>query len=325
MLKSICDVSMSPGGRERVETAGALLKEAGFTVSQVCCSRPSCFDFAARKSDDLIFIKVQSDMDNLSPYDSMELQSISRSVSATSLLISEKARERPLEDDTVYSRYDVSAVTLKTLESIMFGHTHPLIQAGPGGYHVEIDGAAIRRRRQELGLSMGETAKMLGISRRTLYGYERGMAKASVSAAYNLIYTLGIPVAKPINVFEKLRRHRKCAILATAKRVLAKNTLLTRIFGKPRSCRVTTVKRAPFDFVITVPEKKMRVIGGVAGNREFDLDKRVDEILSVSRVVQAHPLLITEGQTLPNRDIPFIQKEELSRFKDTEDLIVSVL
>jgi putative transcriptional regulator len=308
-------------GREGAAAAEALLKEAGFTVSQMCCSRSSCFDYAARKNGSLIFVKIQSDIGNLAHADLAELKGISDSLSGISFLISAKARDKLLEDDTVYSRYSVSALTLKTFENMMMRGAYPLIQAGRGGYYVEIDGAAIRRRRQELGLSVGAVAKMIAVSRRTLYGYEHGMAKASVSAAYNMISTLGIPVAKPMNVFEKPRNQHKCSFLLTARRMIEKNKLLMRIFRKSQRCNVTTVKKAPFDFVITVPDEKMRVIGGVADNRERDLDKRVDEILSVSRIVQARPIMITEGQKLVKRDVSCICSADLSNIRDAEDLI----
>jgi putative transcriptional regulator len=306
--------------KERLRPPEDVLKEASFDVSERCCSRPSCFDFAARKDGVLILVKVQSDIDNLSLGDSLELKAISECVSAASLLVGERAREKPLEDDTVYSRYEISAVTPKTFESIIVGKIYPLIHAGPGGYYVEIHSEAIKKRRQELGLSVGEMAEMIGISRRTLYGYERGMAKASVAAAYNLIYILGFPVAKPINVFERSREQHKCFLLA-AKSAIAKSRLIQKICRKFARCRVTAVKKAPFDFVITVPEEKTRIIGGVANDNEQELNKRVDEILSVSRVVKAHPMLITEDSKQSTKDILCICKEEFSKIKSAEDLI----
>jgi putative transcriptional regulator len=200
---------------------------------------------------------------------------------------------------------------------------YPLIQAGPGGYYVEIDEGAIKRRRQELGLSIGELAEMMGTSRRTLYGYERGMAKASVSAAYSLICILGIPVAKPMNLFKKSKDQPKC-FLTTAKRAITKNKLLQKIFRKLGCYNITAFKKAPFDFLINIQEEKMKIIGGVANNKEQELDTRVNEILSVSRVVQAHPILITEGQKPSNKDILCIHSEELSKIKNPEDLIANL-
>lgn len=309
---------------EKAKAAEAVLRGAGFAVSQICCSRPSCFDFAARRSRTSLLVKVESDINDLSSGDSMELKILSDCLSATSLLVSGKTRERPLEDDTVYLRYNISAVTLRTFENIVIRNTHPLIQAGPGGYYVEIDGGAIRRRRQELGLSIGEIAEMIGISRRTLYGYERGMAKASVAVAYNLEWILGIPVARSINVLGKSRDHRRC-FLTRAKRVIAGCRLFQKFLEKFARYNVRTVKKAPFDFVITVPEEKMMIIGGVAGEKERELGRRVDEILSISRVVQAHPILITEEKKLISKDIMCIRKEELSKIKTPEDLIADVM
>jgi putative transcriptional regulator len=303
-----------------VKSAEAVLKEAGFTVSEKCCCRPSCFDYAARKGENVVLIKVQSDIDNLSPADSHELGVISRCVSAASFLLSERTREKPLEDDTVYSRYNALILTPKTFENIVLREVYPLIQAGPGGYYVEIDREAIKRRRQELGLSVGEMAEMIGISRRTLYGYERGMAKASVTAAYNLIYTLGVPVAKPINVFERSSDQLKC-FLTAAKRVIATNKLLQKILRRLTRCHVTPVKKAPFDFVINVPEEKLRIIGGISDEKERDLNRRIDEILSVSKIVKAYPILITEGQKPSNMDIWCIRSEEFSKITNPEDLI----
>ena len=306
---------------EKTRTVGSVLKEAGFTVSQRCCSRPSCFDFAARRDGTLVLVKVQSDAEKVLQDEYLELRVISERVSAASILISEKSRENPLEDDTVYSRYKVVAVTHKTFENMVLHKSFPLIQAGPGGYYVEIDGKAIKRKRLELGLSIGELAEMMSVSRRTLYGYERGMAKASVSVAYDLICALGIPVAKPFNVFEESEGQSKC-FLITAKHAITRNRLLRKIFKKLSRCNITAVKKAPFDFLINFKEEEVKILGGVASNEE-ELHRRVDEIVSVSRVIQAYPILITEKQKPVNKDILCIQSEELSKIRNPEDLLAN--
>jgi putative transcriptional regulator len=323
-MDTSCEDSMACGEKDHLEAAESTLRQAGFNVSQPCSSRPSCFDLAARRDKTLIFVRFQPDIGGFSSCDSQELRAISESFSAASLLIGGEAREKPLEDDTVYTRHEILAVTSKTFENVVLHGTLPLIQANPGGYYVEVDGEALKAKRQELGLSVGEMAAMVGTSRRTIYGYERGMAKASVTAAYNLIWALGIPVARPINILEKSKAGRKQCILITARLMFARNKLLNRIFRKYVRCAITTVKRAPFDFVITVPEENMRIIGGIANSKEQELDKRVDEILSVSRVVQAHPILITEGQEPSEKNIPCISSEKVSRMRNAEDLIANI-
>jgi predicted transcriptional regulator len=81
------------------------------------------------------------------------------------------------------------------------------------------------------------------------------------------------------------------------------------------------VKKAPFDFILTTSEEDVKIIGGLANNQEQELDKRVDEILSFSKIVRANPILITEDQALPDRDIACIRKDELSKIRNPEDLI----
>ena len=304
--------------------AESTLREAGFVVSEPCRSRPSCFDLAARKGESVVFMRVQPDIGSLSTSDSSELKAISESFSAPCLLIGEEAREKPLQDDTVYTRHDILAVTPRTFENVVVHNIRPLIQANPGGYYVEIDGEALKQRRQELGLSAGEVAEMVSTSRRTIYGYERGMAKASVAAAYNLIWALGIPVAKSVNILEKPENQRRSCVLTTAKLMLARNRLLSKILRKCVRYHITAVKRAPFDFVISVPEERMRIIGGIANRKEVELERRVDEILSISRVTRARPILITEEQQQLYKDIVCISSEDVSRIKNPEDLIASI-
>jgi putative transcriptional regulator len=309
-----------------MENAVALsvaLKEASFQVSQICCSRPSCFDFAAKKDDKTVLIKIHSDVDTFSPQDSRELKAIAGHLSAASLVISQKTHDKTLADDTVYSRYAVFVVTEKTIKNIALQTANPLIYAGPGGYFVEIDGALVEKRRKELGLSVGKLAEMIGVSRRTLYGYERGMAKASVSSAYNLAKTLGSPVAKPINVLEKTRKQRQCRIVK-AKHAIAGQELLDKLFRKFAFCDISAVQKAPFDFIINVPNEKYVIVGSIAMKGEKHLNHRMKETLSVCRVVHGHPVLITEKRKPLSRDIACVCMDELSAMRTPEDLIASV-
>jgi len=164
---------------------------------------------------------------------------------------------------------------------------------------------------------------MVGTSRRTIYAYERGMVKASVPAAYNMIRVLGIPVAKQVNILDRSREQQRSCVLTTARRMFSKNKLLQRIMNKFAKSQLITVKRAPFDFVILVPNSR-RILGGVANAKEHGLNRRVNEILSISRVVNAYPVLITDGEQPLKKDILCVSGEEVSRMNGLEDLIAKV-
>lgn len=307
---------------ENVVHLGVALKEAGFQISQVCCSRQSCFDFAARKNDTAVLVKVMSDVDTFSPHGARELKVIADRFSASSLLISQQAHGKPLEDDTVYSRNGIFVVTEKTIRNIALRTANPLIYAGPGGYSVEVDGELVERRRKELGLSIGKLAVMIGVSRRTLYGYERGMAKASVKSAYKLAETLGVPVAKPINVLERKRKHQQC-LLMKARHAFIRKVILQKVLKKFASCDISPVYRAPFDFILNIPRSKRVIVGSVAARDESCLDKRIEEVISLCTVVHAHPVLITEKHRFSEKAVSCICMDELSSLHTSEDLVAT--
>ena len=299
---------------EMLDATESILEKAGFQVSKRCISRPSCFDLTARKGEQLAFLKAFANVGNITTRDALELKTISNFFSAAPLFISSKMRGKPLEDDTVHERYDIYAITLKTLEDIVFHNMHPLVEAGPGGYYVSLDGNAIRETRQKLGLSTGKLAEMMGISRRTLYGYEKGMTKASVSAAYNLEWALGTPLVKPINIFKKDFQNK--SFFAIARRIMIQSRFLQAVLKKLAQInfKVTPTTKAPFDFVARFSEGKLMIVGGVVSRKEKNVEQRTEEIVSVSKVANAQPVLITDGEEF-SKGVPYIRLEDLVKIK----------
>lgn len=309
---------------EMLDVTESILKKTGFQVSERCVARTSCFDFVTRRKEQPVFIKAHVNIGNVSPRDASELHSISRCFFAIRLFIGDKSRRKPLEDDTVYSRYDIYAVNPKTLEDVLIRGTYPLVEAGPGGYYVKLDGDKIREKRQELGLSVGKLAEMMGISRRTLYGYEKGMAKASVSAAYKLEWVLGVPFVQFIDIFKS--RPEAESFFALAKRMFIKQPFLQKVLRKfaEINFHVAHTRRAPFDFIAQCPEGKLCIIGGVRDKKERNVNQRTEEIISVGKVVNAQPVFITDGEEIPNNNIPSICHKDFAKIRCPEDLVAQL-
>lgn len=308
----------------RVETLDAtesILEKAGFQISERCTVRPSCFDLAVRRKEQLTLIKVPTNVGSIHAKCASALQMVSNYFQAAPLFIGEKSREKPLEDDTVYSRYNIYAINLKTLKDITCREIYPLVEAGPGGYYVKLDGTTIREKRQKVGLSVGKLAEMVGISRRTLYGYENDMAKASVSSTYKLEWILGIPLVQPIDIFQTEPQSK--SFFAAAKRMFVRNRFLKAIMRKFAyfNLDAAPTERTPFDFIAQFPEEHLNIIGGVIDRKEQNVDRRAEEIISVSKIVEAQPVFITEGQKLQNDDIPLICYEELMKIRHSKEFI----
>lgn len=310
---------------EMLDTAESIFEKAGFHISRRCSSRPSCFDLAARRKNQLVFLKAHVNIGSVSAEDASELKSISKWFSAASIFLGTKTRGNPLEDDTVYSRYDIYTITPRTMEGIVLRRKPPLVEAGPGGYYVRLDGDMIRKRRENLRLSVGKMAEKMGLSRRTLYGYEKGITKASVSATYKLAWILGVPVAQPIDVFQP-KSEEDSSLLAAAKRMITQHSCLQKVIEKFREfrLRIAQVKKAPFDFIAQFPDDQLTIIGGVADEKEKNVNERAEEILSVSEVVGAQAVFITDGEKAPDNRIPVIHREDLSRVEHLKDLIAKI-
>jgi putative transcriptional regulator len=306
---------------EIIDTTESVLKSAGFDVSERCLSRPSCFDVAARRKSQIAFIKVHENIRNVSMRDTLDLQTLSAHLSVASIVVCEKTRHKPMEDDTIYTRYGVYAITPLTLKDITVRGNNPLVDATPGGYYVRLNSEKLRKERQGRGLSVGKLAEMTGISRRTLYGYEKGMAGASVSAAYNLEYVLGVPLVQGIDVFQRPPRHGK-GFLATAKRLWSIHHCLRSIERKLSKFNVFVahVKRAPFDFIAKSPKQQVSIIGGVVSDKERNLDRRIKEMISVGEVINAQPVLIAEKEQAKNKCITCIGRDELEKIDNLDEL-----
>ena len=309
---------------EILDNAESLFEKAGFHLSQRCCVRPSCFDFVARKEKQLAFVKIQPNIGNVYEKDAEGLTTMARFFSGASMFICEKTRKKTLEDDTIYSRYDVGAITLKTLEDTLLKGIGPLIEAGPGGYYVKLDGTAIRKKRLKKGLSIGKMAEIMGVSRRTLYGYELGMAKASVATAYKLEWVLGMPVVKPIDIFHYPEKTE--GLLATAKRIISESRFLQFVIRKllQFNFSVFQLRRAPFDFVAKTPENETSLLGAVVHEKERNFEVRTEEIVSVSKIAGAQPIFVTDNKKVSADNIPLICREDFEKITCPEDLMAKL-
>jgi predicted transcriptional regulator len=143
-----------------------------------------------------------------------------------------------------------------------------------------------------------------------------------VKSAYKLAETLGVPVAKPINVLERRRKHRQC-LLMKAHHAFIRKVLLQKVLRKFACCDISPVYRAPFDFIVNIPKSKRVIVGSVAARDEKDLDRRIEEIISVCTVIPAHPVLITEKPRFSSKSVSCICMDELSAMHTSEDLVAT--
>ena len=110
-----------------------ILTKAGFYVSELYSMRLTGFDVVARRDDTLLIIKVLTNVDSLSENVAKELLTLSSLLKASPLLIGEKNGAGTLEDDAVYFRFGIQAITVGTLKNHLLEGMPINVYAAPGG------------------------------------------------------------------------------------------------------------------------------------------------------------------------------------------------
>ncbi|MHA1506998.1 MAG: transcriptional regulator [Candidatus Asgardarchaeia archaeon] len=294
-------------------------RKAGFSVYLPELGKRYCFDISIRKEDLLVFIKVAFNIDCIPESLAMELKLISKNLDGSSLIVGHKTRGGPMEDDVIYERYEIPAINLETLKHVLIENRPPIIYAGRGGYYVKINGPLLRTLREMRKLSLGDIANYVGVSRRTIYEYERSNMAATVETAIRLEELFDVPVAVPLGIFDrdyqvKLKRTRE-----------PKNPLEELFLRRMLEwgMRAFLTNYAPFDALSKsergVEEEKM-----IAGIEKKETRKEIElrgEVLSkLSKMIEATAIFLTKKRGLYLDGVIILTPKELSKIRTKNQL-----
>ena len=99
------------------------LEKKGFLVTSYLHSN-NCFDIAAKKSSQLLLIKVFENIDATRPDEALELKKLSTALRATSIIVGEKTKTAPLSDSLVYERYGINCITFNSFSAFFLSGTY---------------------------------------------------------------------------------------------------------------------------------------------------------------------------------------------------------
>ncbi|MDO5850939.1 MAG: transcriptional regulator [Methanobacteriaceae archaeon] len=178
-----------------------LLLDYGFKTSDIYDR--NCFDIVARKDDVLVVLKILVNIDSLSSIQSEEIRKLAGIFRAAPIIIGLKHKTNYLEEDVVYERYDIPAISPQTFCNVVVNEAHPEIYARRGGYYVQIDGNLLKQLREEKNLSLKKLADISHVSRETIYKYEQGISLTYPETAILLENILDKPIVKTINIYSQ--------------------------------------------------------------------------------------------------------------------------
>jgi len=188
-----------------LEEAYNVLKRSGRRVDiiEYPLRRRRAFDLVSNGRRN-IFARIVYDAGNLSKEDANELRASAHAYGASPIVIAKYVYGYEAEDDVVYERHGLYVLGIEGLKQV--ARDGPLfILNSHGVYTVRINPRKLRRLREEKGMSLGELADKLGVSRKTVYEYERGAMSLSIDRAIKLFDIFGEEVFEPINVLETPR------------------------------------------------------------------------------------------------------------------------
>ena len=292
------------------------LDEAGFSLSSQCDVRPSCFDLVARKGEQLLLVKVLSNIDALTKEDADALQLVAHFFNATPLIVGHKTRKGQLDSGVVYKRHGVSTIAPRSFQSMIVEKRMPREFAQRGGRLVAINGAKLREARLEHQMSTGDLADCIQVSARAVLAYEKDEMDVSKDIADRLEKVLETDLMIPIDLLQER------AEIPTMQHGTPTDVLEVRVneFFARLGMKVLWTDRAPFH--VAAKEDDAPLISGVGSIKSWSLKKRIDILKSVSKVTEADAVIIVEeGQSEENVvDLPVIRQLELDDIDKPREL-----
>ncbi|MCI2414910.1 MAG: helix-turn-helix domain-containing protein [Candidatus Aramenus sp.] len=140
-------------------------------------------DIVAKDPSRKLVIKVS--MDKVSKEEIVELEKFAYLVNSFPVLVTDET-----EEDIAIQKDKVVGLSLEGFRK-MIEREKIFVYRTRGGMFVKIRSEVMKRKREEMRFSMGDLAKMLGVSRKTIYDYENGECDVSIEIAEKLVDIFG--------------------------------------------------------------------------------------------------------------------------------------
>ncbi|WXG45819.1 MAG: transcriptional regulator [Candidatus Atabeyarchaeum deiterrae] len=303
----------------------SLLKEVGFKTSDIYNSRKACFDLVARKEDLILLVKALTNLDGFQEEQAFQLKLLCFVLSASPILVGERTRKDKVEDDVLYERYGLPAVSFSTLRQALLHGVFPVIYAKRGGFFVHLNGDKIRYERERESFSLGSLAQNLGVSRRAIYEYERNEMDSTLETAIKLEKLFGNPVASPLNILSWKVEHEAIEDGNTAESL---DDELEETVGQVLSdlgLKVVWSKRTPFDALTYREELSDLMVTGVGHASERKVESRIQAVGSFSGIVRSLAMFVLDRpHSIISKGVPVMSKDELESMDDASQLLRTI-
>jgi len=266
-----------------------------------------CFDIAARK-EFVMLIKALTNVDGLVQEQAQSLKTISHFVSAYPLVVSERTNRGSLRDEVIYSRFQVPVVTPQMFECMIEEEVIPEVKAIKGKHTVTINTSYLRKKREELNLSLEKLSKQIGISKKALYEIENQRVKPTLETVKRLEELLGIDLKMPY----KMERVEKTYIKP-------KNEFQKKVSLEFSRLGIDNSAVTSANFEI-IGKEKASLITGLSKNT-VKIKKVVSQVKGLSSIFSSQRMFVAKKSHEQAIDgVPIVLESELPELESSKEL-----
>ncbi|RLF14857.1 MAG: transcriptional regulator [Thermoprotei archaeon] len=306
---------------ELAEEIERTLKKEGFEVKYCEANGEDiCFDIVARRENKTILVKAVDNVDTVTRVQANDMKKIAYTLKTAPLIVGLKSRRGELIEGVVYERYGIRAIRLETFSKAVRGRELPIAIVKRGGILVKINGDKLRRARLEMGLSLGEIASRIGVTRKAIYEYERGNMYASLEVAIKLEEELSEELIEPIDVFGwECREVPKDNEVGGDSIALKAKEILERC-----GFDAVSLRKAPFNIAASDKEKRTKIV--IQAKREINgrIIKKARLMLDIAKIVNAKSLIVV-GRSVEEDCVEGVPVFTFDEFSSKTDLLIEEL
>jgi putative transcriptional regulator len=301
-------VKSSKANEELVEEALSALRRVGFAVDVISYPpEERGFDIVAyREGFRPLLVKVSENLKQVSKVELEDLRKSSRAYNVVSLLIASKSGSSNLEDDVIYEKQGILALTTRTLEKSFSTGEKPIVIHRKGNYFLKVNSRVFVERLKEYGYSRSELAEILRVTKKTIYLYERGELLVPLDKGLLLAQLLGEDIFEELDPLKPLIILNEEAITSDTPRDKIEEFLwklasrLNKLF--------LNFTRTPVDVV--VKNNSATVVVAKATYIDRSLEKKIEDAEKIADLVNA-PLIVVKSHT----DVKHIEDALLNKSK----------
>jgi len=266
------------------------------------------FDIAAKR-EELMLVKSMLNADSLNEEQALSLRSISYFLSAHPVVVSVKTNRIFLDDEIVYSRFELPLVTPTLFENLLGQDEVITMSASKGKHTLDIDADALRERRKQFGFTLEELAKLIGISKKALYEIEKKRVNPSEDTVRKLETKLKVELAKPFELpsvnqptYLKPKNEFQHKVSDEIKRIGIDNS---------------SVYSAPFEIV---GKEKFSIITTLSKN-STKIKKEAGMVKKISRMFLTKAMFVAKSSKEKNiQGVPVLLESQLPKIESTKEL-----